>query len=181
MYFWNVNALVDDLKHDRVTQKEQFKYYLLFSIVTVIFMDPYFYDGSTYNIYDLLNSILSVLITAFGTYYCFKINSSGDNKDFIVRMILLGLPIAIRAVVIFIPLMFVAMTIEAFFIISPDMDVEKLDNFGDKATLSSVIYLALFLIGYFWYLAKKIKEVSTSSPQKVWGELIKIRSYNLNS
>ena len=125
-------------------------------------MDPYFYDGSTYNSYDLLNSVLSILITVIGTYYCFKINSSGDNKDFIVRMILLGLPVGARVVVIFIPLMLVAMTIEALFIISPDMDVEKLDNFGDETTLFFVIYLALFLIGYFWYLAKKMKEVSTS-------------------
>ena len=87
MYFWKVDSLVDDFKQNKVTQKEEFKYILLFSILTLLGTDPFLSIDSTYNFYDTLNLILSIIIIVAGVYYCFKINSDGDNKDFMVTLL----------------------------------------------------------------------------------------------
>ena len=42
MYLWKVDRLVEDFKSEKVTQKEQFKYFLLMAVVAVFLQDPLF-------------------------------------------------------------------------------------------------------------------------------------------
>ncbi len=48
MYFWKVNSLIDDLRHQRVGQKEQFKYLLLWGVVTLALTDPWLWKDHLY-------------------------------------------------------------------------------------------------------------------------------------
>lgn len=40
MYFWKVDKLVEDFKAGNVNQKEEFKYLLVFFLITTIATDP---------------------------------------------------------------------------------------------------------------------------------------------
>lgn len=157
MYFWKVDSLVDDFKQNKVTQKEEFKYILLFSILTLLSTNSFVSIDSTYNFYDTLDLILLIIITVAGIYYCFKINSDGDNKDFMVRFISIGLPVVVRVLAIAIPIFIISAMIESLFFITS----EEMESDSCESTLSLVVLTSLIMIGYYWYLSKKIKDVSS--------------------
>ena len=157
MYFWKVDSLVDDFKQNKVTQKEEFKYILLFSILTLLSTNSFVSIDSTYNFYDTLDLILTIIITVAGIYYCFKINSDGDNKNFMVRFISIGLPVVVRVLAIAIPIFIISAIIESSFFMTP----EEMESDSSESTLSLVVLTSLIMIGYYWYLSKKIKDVSS--------------------
>jgi hypothetical protein len=64
MYFWKVDSLVEDLKNNKVSQKEQFKYALASSILMVIAADPSFWVGWQYSFMDFVSSVTMLLITS---------------------------------------------------------------------------------------------------------------------
>lgn len=82
--------------------------------------DPILCVGSYYNTYDTIMSFLLLGISIIGLYYSYKINSHGDNKKFIVRIMCLGLPILIRIFVILIPILIVGTIIEEMFILTDE-------------------------------------------------------------
>ena len=112
MYFWKVDKLVTELKEGSVTQYEEFKYMLLFTIVTILVTDPILYSDITYNSYDFINSILFISISCAGTYLCYKLNKQGDDKDFIKRVMCIGLPVAVRVFVLSMPIVIICVSIE---------------------------------------------------------------------
>ncbi len=119
MYLWKIEKLVDDFRQNKVSQKEQFKYLLLFTIFTLLCSDPFLYVDMSNNYYDTLQSVLILVITVFGVYYCYKINSQGDNKEFMIRFICLGLPAVIRILAMFLPFFIGAIIIRRFIFIKP--------------------------------------------------------------
>ncbi|RLA75284.1 MAG: hypothetical protein DRG11_01915 [Epsilonproteobacteria bacterium] len=163
MYLWKIDKLVDDFRQKKVSQKEQFKYLLLFTIFTLLCSDPFLYVGLPYNNYDTLQSILILAMSVFGVYYCYKINSQGDNKEFMIRFICLGLPAVIRILAMFLPFFVGAIIIEDLFLLSP----EALVSGATETTLIQVATISLFVFVYYWYLSKKITIVSRcAAPNK---------------
>jgi hypothetical protein len=158
MYLWKVNSLVEDFKSERVSQKEEFKYMLLFTIAMALASDPALYIGSSYNYYDTIGSIMMLVISMFGVYYCYRINSSGDDKDFIVRVMCIGLPVMIRVLVLMIPVVIVGSILEAEFLYPDSLDEETFES-----TPLQVAFMSIFIAVYYWYLSKKIKAVSSNN------------------
>jgi hypothetical protein len=158
MYFWKVDNLIEDLKSEKVTQKEEFKYMLYFAIATTLFSDPIFSVNISYNIYDLMRAGLYVTTTILGLYYCYKINSAGDNNDFMKRVICIGLPVTVRLFVIFTPISFLWGGI-VYYVIQGNSVGDPLPEIHES-NVYEVVYLALML-GVCWlYLSKKIKKIS---------------------
>ncbi|MDT8901999.1 hypothetical protein [Anaeroselena agilis] len=98
MYLWKVKALAQDFREGKVTQKEQMKYYLLFSVLTLAAASlsssgNSFFDNSYL---DWVDFCLQILITALGIIWCFQANQQGDDRDFVGRMVCIGLPLGIR-------------------------------------------------------------------------------------
>ena len=95
MSFWKIDSLVEDFKLGKVSQNEDFKYMLLFTITLILATDSILYIGMSY---DSLNSVLILFISVIGVYYCYKKYSSGDDRNFIVStlqtQVLLTLPCA---------------------------------------------------------------------------------------
>ena len=160
MYLWKVDDLVEDFKSGNVSQKEELKYMVVSTIFLVILADPYLYIGMTYNSNDSLISIFTLLISIYGLYACYKINSSGDNKDYIARIMCIGLPAFIRLIVIaLIPLMLLVgfldeNTTESIFAQEQPFISEDTSAYMVAAM---VIYMSIFYL----YLAIKIKAVSS--------------------
>ncbi|WP_428026199.1 hypothetical protein [Arcobacter sp.] len=156
MYLWKVDSLVNDFRENNVSQKEEFKYMLVLTILMIIATDPILYIDITHNTYDVLMSFLILGISIIGLYYSYKINSSGDNKNFIVRVMCLGLPILIRTITIFIPIFIIGIIVEEMFIVTPiELEKETVET-----TLLHVVLNSLFIVTYYWYLYKKVQTVS---------------------
>lgn len=95
MYWWNTSKLAEDLREGRVGEKERFKYFL----ATFIALNILVYSGNAFSIEDLASTNLSLAVIVIGTTLCYRVNKSGDNTDFIGRMICLGWPISIKITV----------------------------------------------------------------------------------
>ncbi len=156
MYFWKVDNLVEDLKTGKVDQKEEFKYMLFFTVLIVLTSDPYVNIGLKYNIYNALNTIMFFVISIIELYFCYRINSSGDNKDFIKRIICLGLPISIRVFVFSIPLFILGGITEGIIETSTSL------KFGSETTIIFFIVMSFISVILCFYMCKKIKKVSVS-------------------
>jgi hypothetical protein len=158
MYFWKVDKLVDDFKSGSVTQKEEFKYMLLFTVLTVAGTDSYINVDRSYNLYDFINTLSAIVVSAYGLFCCYKINSSGDNKNFIVRVICIGLPVAIRLLVIIIPIFVLYGAI-----MNTLQQPETANPSNYETSVYDIILPISYLILYYNYLARKIKAVSSTT------------------
>lgn len=63
MYLWKIDPLIDDLKHNNITQKEQLKYAAAFSVLTLILSDPLLLLGWEYGSIDAVASLIYIVIT----------------------------------------------------------------------------------------------------------------------
>ena len=161
MYFWKIDKLIEDFKQGKVSQKSQFKYYILFVLVSIFFYDPVFYIDSKYSLYDSINTFLTLMISAWGIYNAYKNNSSGDNQEFISRVMCLGLPAAIRVIAIFLPIILVSMiSVE----IIKNILIERSIEYASFLDLSGKIFSYLISLSitfsYYFYLGRKIKQIS---------------------
>jgi hypothetical protein len=101
MYWWNVSKLAEDLREGRVDEKERFKYFLAtfaaWSVAGLLF----FYSGGPFSTESLLSTAVNLTVAIIGVILCYRVNRSGDNTEFVGRMICLGWPIGVRLVVTF--------------------------------------------------------------------------------
>jgi len=158
MYFWKVDELVEDFKADKVTQKEELKYMLFIVVIITLAVSPYLYVRVSYNLYDFITTIVMIVLSVWGVYYCYKINSSGDNEKFIVRATCIGTPILIRVFVVFLLLCILVQIIKLIF--PGEITGNELNTWTYETTVYEVVYTALFLVSYYVYLGRKIKAVA---------------------
>lgn len=92
MYFWNISALAEDLKNEKVSQKDKMKYFLVISLDLFRINNTTFEIGIIGNIYPFIEMI----VIAIGVLLCYKVNRLGDNKEFVDRMVCLSWPISCR-------------------------------------------------------------------------------------
>ena len=157
MYLWKVDNLVDDFRTDKVSQKEEFKYMLFYSVLIPLSTDPFLIGNSSYyNVNDFLISISILAISIWGIYYCYKINSSGDNKYFYVRVSCIGVPVFIRVFAAFIT----AMSLMFFY---PEPLVEEILEEDYQTQAYEVVITVTFLFIIYFYLGKKMRAVSSQT------------------
>ena len=118
--------------------------------------DPVIDIGSSYNYYDAFTSVLMFGISIFGIYFCYKINSSGDNRDFILRLMCIGVPVLIRVIAVFIPIMIIGAILEITLFANGSGDEKVYESTPIKVALTSAL-----VASYYWYLSRKIRAVSS--------------------
>lgn len=158
MYLWKVDSLVEDFRSGKLSQKEEFKYMLLSTVGMALVSDPALHIGLSYSYYDTLQTGLILGISILGIFYCYKINSSGDDKDFIVRVMCIGIPVVIRVLAVMIPILIVGGILEAEFIFPESLDEETFET-----TPLQVVLISITIAVYYWYLSIKIKAVSSNN------------------
>lgn len=99
IYWWNASKLAQELRDGRVNEKERLKYYLATLIALNMAVQLFVFQGSAFTIEAVISAAVALSAAVIGTILCHKANRSGDNTDFIARMICLGLPIGIQIAV----------------------------------------------------------------------------------
>jgi hypothetical protein len=155
VYLWNVKALARDLKEDKVTEKGQMKYFLLFSLLISCALFSSTADGSHWKNPALgwVDLGAKLIISFFGIIWCFKTNEQGDNKHFVVRMLCLGLPIAIRLLAAYNLFLVILAVIMVF-----GFNVKGFSYTGDLPELGVLIILGIcnyvFLRNYMAFVSR---------------------------
>ncbi len=158
MYLWKVNDLVNDLREEKVTESESAKYVILLGVLYALGSDPIFSIGLEYTVFDTISTLIVVISTFIGTYYCYSKNRSGDNKEFLSRYICLSVPISMRLIVIIIP---IALLIGLLF--TPDWPgIDSAEPVPDTYTtdMETVALIAFVQIFFFWYVSHSIEKVA---------------------
>jgi hypothetical protein len=155
MYWWNVSKLGEDLREGRVDEKERFKYYLASVIAWTLGAQPFLYYGQSFKITDLVSACLALTITIVGTVMCYRVNRSGDNQDFIGRMVCLAWPIGIKLLVLFIAVLLPILIFVdvATWGAGSEVSTAKGERAEDIAT---VIWGLTFLLVFYWMLYKYV-------------------------
>lgn len=66
-------------------------------------------------IYQFIAFILNAFIVYYGVRFSYRINAAGDGAEFFKRFTVLLLPVGVRVVLLFIPIMMVAGVISSYF------------------------------------------------------------------
>lgn len=97
MYLWKTKLLARDLKEDKVTEKEYFKYFVMYSLIWCICVIIYRLMGKTVsNGLFIIDNVLEVLNTMIPIIVSYNVNKKGNNKDFLKRYISISCPLSIK-------------------------------------------------------------------------------------
>lgn len=151
MYIWNVTALVQELKSEGLSQKEQLKYFLTYILLMLVAIDPYFHSDHEYVIYDTIDTVISLVITIVGVIYCYKVNESVVGKDFILRFVTLGLPITVRLFVFLLPFTVI------YYVILNQVEINVATT-----QLKDVVFTVIFMVSFYYYFSKVLKTLDNA-------------------
>lgn len=147
MYFWNIQALADELKQGTLPQRERLRYFLVFLLLdALVALIEVPHDNAFY-----VMEVVHTVILLAGTYLCYQANQQGDQREFIDRYICLGLPIGLRLLVLYL------LALVAFFLLQKFVPLP----YGEQVL--GVIYDGL----YFWQLRAAIWYVAGVKPELI--------------
>ena len=97
MYFWKTAQLADDIKNNKVSEKSKMHYYLLMMTMFNIFAYSFLLDLGAENVsVDIFEMAITTLLLVGGILINFKANKGVDGADYMARVIMLGVPIAVK-------------------------------------------------------------------------------------
>lgn len=116
MYIWDTKGLAEDLRlKKQMSQREKFKYlfFVIIYITAAISVLPF--GNLPPTPINIITNIALFIIEITGLYFCYQINSRGDDKEFIERSLFLSVPIGIRFFLLFILIFGICALIIGFF------------------------------------------------------------------
>jgi hypothetical protein len=155
MYWWNTKGLAEELKQNSLNEKDLFKYFFVYLMVSAIIFEVFDYtDAAATTSLNLVFSSFIVFVTGLATYFCYKVNSAGDNQKFIERYICLGIPLSVKLVFLIILLMFLLIFLSIFLDIEIYSDP---DGLGEVlTTISGMFAITIF----YWRLYVHMKFIA---------------------
>jgi hypothetical protein len=157
MYWWSVSKLALDFREGRVEEKDRFKYYLAMMVAWALSAQPFLHYGSVFKIADVVWAAITIVTTISGIILCYTANRSGDNKDFVGRMVCLGWPITVKVLVLAI-----VTSLVAFF--GTDVVGKAMGSTSDQIDTAHVVFIVVWpvvlTILYYWLLYKYVSQVA---------------------
>ena len=154
MYFWNINALKEDIKQGDFTDKQVISYIVLSLFLYSIgleFVYRFPIEESSYNLWDGIDSILSIVVPIAGTLYAYRMNGGAAGKDFANKYFSIGFVLGVRFLVYLVIMMIV---------LGIYWSIETQDE-EVQTTVVDIAVFYLWYILYFYQLGKHISETNT--------------------
>ncbi|MDJ0591745.1 MAG: hypothetical protein QNJ72_17400 [Pleurocapsa sp. MO_226.B13] len=102
MELWNIDKAVNAIKNETLSEWEKAKYYigwivlqLILSAANEMVRRPHF------GVIGVVSYSLAAFVGIVGVTACFNVNKKRDNKNFLERVAIIGLPLNIRISVLF--------------------------------------------------------------------------------
>jgi hypothetical protein len=151
MYWWNVSKLAEDLREGRVDEKERFKYFLATFIAWSLAVLLFSYSPGPFNLGPPLSVGIHLIMVTVGIVFCYRANKSGDNADFIARMICMGLPVSIQLAAYFSTLFLFLGVIESLPVAALGLSpfLSTIPGAGWKAWTNAGSMGMIFVFSYF--------------------------------
>lgn len=102
MYFWRTDQLIEDLKHNSVSQAQFKNYYLASGLIILLSFCVVSQTSSEEMKLSLAILVINIGLLISWTNAAFKANGGENGRDFLNRFIALYLPITIKTSVFFI-------------------------------------------------------------------------------
>jgi len=162
MYFWKDKQLAEELKAGAVSERSAFWYFYVWVVgITAALtytVGDYLYGYMMLNFWDYASDVVLLGSTAFAAIVFFRINESGDNRDFIKRYICLSIPVMVRSVVfVGVPYGLIVTSLGFFFIDDctaslPKTFCEQYVDFDGEYLESTILEFVMMLAGcaYCW-------------------------------
>ncbi len=149
MYFWKTGSLVEDLKNNKVTERNFKNYYLASSLLMMISYYIAMAAPPENMTMMLIEAISSIGITVFGIGFVFKCNGGDSGSNFINKALCLSFPLMVK---VFVAGFFIGVVAAGF------MEAGSLSQ-----QIIEIAYTALGLliqVIFFWRLAVHIQRVN---------------------
>ncbi len=147
MYFLNIKKLKEEIKGNKLSEKDRFYYVFVYLLLTnIAFALIAYFPAETRNIWDLVYEIGSVLIILVSAILAFRANGGSKGQDFLGKYFSISFVIAIRFILFFIPVFFILLRI------IPSLQYSE--------TTLEIIFLFLLWLGFlYWRVVKHISDV----------------------
>ena len=154
MYFWKIGSLKEEIKKRELKEKDRFLYTLIYIILSAIGMEAMglmpIDDG---NVWDAINSISNIAVVTLGTIFAFKANGGSKGIDFLGRYFSISFVVAIRFVVILIP-MIIMLSAYYSFAVTKDQDL--------NSTAYDTIPFLIWSAALYWRVCVHIADVNNT-------------------
>jgi hypothetical protein len=153
MQLWDVDALVQDLRREKVSEHEKKKYFLAYTLGMVVIL---FNPTSKDLVLLFIKFLARIFIVCWGIQLCFRNNQKGDNKKFIERFVCLSVPVFIGVIFAFFVAAISALAVYAIAVVK---FFKTMPSPREGAFIMDVFaYIAL--IGFFYFLSIYIEKVA---------------------
>ncbi len=116
MYFWNIESLKRDIVAERLTEKDRFKYALIYIVFSIIALEYFQQENSgKLNLWLQVEAALNVIIVLLGTYFAYRANGGENGQDFLGRYFSISFVVSIRFSVLLFPMIFVVLMYHSAF------------------------------------------------------------------
>lgn len=152
MYLWKVDRVASDLGNGQVSQNEEFKYVLAFSLIGMLGTAMAAAGAST--VPGWLRAVdlaVMIVITVAGVFYCYYRNQASDNQDFLRRFLCLGVPVAVRILVLAVVVGFIVGLVAG--IVSGSGEVQQSDSSSRIRVFTELGVNYLVQVALYLYLA----------------------------
>ncbi|TOC20077.1 hypothetical protein CGJ90_22275 [Vibrio parahaemolyticus] len=148
MYFWDVQSLKNDIRANKLSEKDKFLY--MFSSIAFVTIGIELISISPLepqNVWDAVESVSYILIVLFGTYGAYKANGSEHGTDFLGRYFSISFVVSVRFCTLLIPI--------SVFLLAYYMTVMP----EDGIVVSSSVDVLPFIVWYALLYASIIKHI----------------------
>jgi magnesium-transporting ATPase (P-type) len=153
MYFWNIEALKNDVRTNNFTDKDVLPYliiHLTFYVLLVEFSPYTPWEIENPNMWDVLTSFAYVFIFIIGTIYLYKKNGGKEGVKFADKYFSIGFVAGIRLMIfVILPYVFIF------------LGYEYLVNSTEEVIETSFIHffsMVLVEVIMYWYIGKHIQD-----------------------
>jgi len=150
MYFWKIDRLKEDIKNGELVEKDKFIYALIYIVLCEVALYTMAWipieDG---NVWDVIDTVVNVLIVLVGTIYAYKANGGNTGSDFLGRFFSIGFVVSVRFFVLLIPIMVVLVLY--YYVLTEDELI--------ATTAIDVVPFIVWYAALYWRICKHIGDV----------------------